>query len=365
MGDLHEKIREMEAAMSAAKYNKSSEHWFGLMKSQIAKLREKIEKKAAGKGGGEGWFVKKTGNATVILVGFPSVGKSTLLNALCGTKSKVAAYEFTTLDCIPGTLNYNNAKIQILDVPGVISGAAYGKGRGKEVLAMARNADLVLFVIDALHPEHFAALQKEVYDVGIRVNQIKPDVKIVKKVRGGISLNSTVKLSKVSAETLTAILHEFKMMSADVVIRSDIDIDQFIDCIEGNRKYVPAIVCVNKADLIDDRQRRHLPELLPNPIFVSAEKRDGIDELKENIFNTLNFVRVFLKEVNKKPDLDEPMILTRPATIKAVCEHIHRDFVRKFKFSRVWGKGAKFPGQMFRNVDKVLEDGDIVEIHVR
>ena len=365
MTDLHSKIQEMETAMSKAKYNKATEHWFGLMKIQIAKLREKIEKKTAGKGGGEGWFVKKTGNATVILVGFPSVGKSTLLNALCGTKSKVAAYEFTTLDCIPGTLNYNNAKIQILDVPGVISGAAYGKGRGKEVLAMARNADLVLFVIDAIHPEHFSALQKEVYDVGIRINQQKPDVKIVKKVRGGVSINSTVKLSKVSAETLNAILHEFKMMSADVVIRNDIDIDQFIDAIEGNRKYVPAIVCVSKADLLDEKSRRQLHELLPHSIFVSAEKGEGLDELKEKIFNCLKFVRVFLKEVNKKPDLDEPMILTRPATLKSVCEHIHRDFVKKFKYARIWGKGAKFPGQMFRNLDKVLEDGDIVEIHIR
>ena len=210
MADLHEKIREMEEAMTKAKYNKSTEHWFGLMKSQIAKLREKIEKKAAGKGGGEGWFVKKTGNATVILVGFPSVGKSTLLNALCGTKSKVAAYDFTTLDCIPGTLNYNNAKIQILDVPGIISGAAFGKGRGKEVLAMARNADLVLFVVDALHPGHYPTLIKEIYDVGIRTNQRKPIVKIVKKSRGGLSMSSTVKLTKVSADTLSSILKDSK-----------------------------------------------------------------------------------------------------------------------------------------------------------
>ncbi len=365
MSDLHGKIKEMEDAMSKAKYNKSSEHWFGLMKSQIAKLREKIEKKTAGKGGGEGWFVKKTGNSTVILVGFPSVGKSTLLNALCGTKSKVAAYDFTTLDCIPGTLNYNNAKIQILDVPGIIAGAAFGRGRGKEVLAMARNADLVLFVIDALHPEHFTALKKEVYDVGIRTNQRQPVVKIVKGVRGGISINSTVKLTKVSLETLTAILKEFRLMNSGVVIRDDVDIDQFIDCIEGNRKYVPSIVCVSKADLLDDKQRRQLHELLPNPFFVSAEKKQGLDELKEKIFNSLNFARIYLKEVNKKPDLDEPMILTNPATVKTVCEHIHRDFVRKFKFARVWGKGAKFPGQQFRNLDKVLSDGDIVEIHVR
>lgn len=365
MADLHEKIREMEEAMTKAKYNKSTEHWFGLMKSQIAKLREKIEKKAAGKGGGEGWFVKKTGNATVILVGFPSVGKSTLLNALCGTKSKVAAYDFTTLDCIPGTLNYNNAKIQILDVPGIISGAAFGKGRGKEVLAMARNADLVLFVVDALHPGHYPTLIKEIYDVGIRTNQRKPIVKIVKKSRGGLSMSSTVKLTKVSADTLSSILKEFKIMNADVVIRDDIDIDQFIDSIEGNRKYVHAIVCVNKTDLLSDKDKHKLKELLHNPVFVSAEKKEGIDDLKENIFNSLNFVRVFLKEVNKKPDLDEPMILTKPALVRSVCEHIHRDFVRKFRFVRIWGKSSKFPGQQFRNLDKELMDGDIVEIHVR
>ncbi|MBI4145979.1 GTP-binding protein [Candidatus Woesearchaeota archaeon] len=363
--DEHSKIKELEDAMSKAKYNKATEHWFGLMKSQIAKLREKIEKKTAGKGGGEGWFVKKTGDATVILVGFPSVGKSTLLNTLCGTQSKTAAYEFTTLTCIPGTLTYKNAKIQILDVPGIIEGASTGKGRGKEVLAMARNANLVLFIVEALHPEHLPLLKKEVFDVGIRLTARKPEVKIVRKTKGGISIHSTVKLTKVSPETLTAILREFKMVNTDVVIRDDIDIDQFIDAIETNRAYVPGIVCISKADLLDSHQKKQIAEQLPGSIFVSAEKKHGIEELKDAIFKRLDFVRVYLKEVNKKPDLDVPLILTRPATLKAVCEHIHRDFARKFKYARVWGKGAKFEGQMFRNLEKELIDQDIVEIHIR
>lgn len=362
--DEMSKIKDLEDQMAKAKYNKSSEHWFGLMKSQIAKLREKIEKKSAGKGGGEGFAVKKTGNATVILVGFPSVGKSTLLNALAGTESKTAAYEFTTLDCIPGTLNHRHAKIQVLDVPGIISGAAFGRGRGREVLAMARNADLVMFVVDALHPEHFPALEKEVYDVGIRVNEEKPDVKIVKKAKDGISLHSTMPLTKVSKDTLVAILKDCKIMNADVVVRSDITMDQFIDCIGGNRKYVRAITCVSKADLLDEKGKKKLLDLLPNPVFVSAERKYGIDKLKDKIYDSLEFVRIYLKQVNKKPDMDEPLILTHPATLRMVCEKIHRDFVKKFKFVRVWGKGAKFPGQQFRNLEKKLEDGDIVEIHV-
>lgn len=65
--------------------------------------------------------------------GFPSVGKSSLLTILTGTESEAAAYEFTTLTCIPGVIHYNDAKIQLLDLPGIIEGAAQGKGRGRQV----------------------------------------------------------------------------------------------------------------------------------------------------------------------------------------------------------------------------------------
>jgi hypothetical protein len=81
-----------------------------------------------GGGGGDGFEVTKFGDGRVALIGFPSVGKSTLLTQLTGTTSEVAAYEFTTLTCIPGIIHYNDAKIQLLDLPGIIEGASEGKG---------------------------------------------------------------------------------------------------------------------------------------------------------------------------------------------------------------------------------------------
>ena len=360
-----EKIDELEAFMSKAQYNKHTEHAFGVMKAQIARLREKIEKESKKKGGGHGFAVKKTGDATVILLGFPSVGKSTLLNKLTGTKSAVAAYAFTTLTVIPGLLEYNKAKIQILDVPGVISGAASGKGRGKEVLAMIRNCDLILMVVDALNPEQFDALKKEVFDVNVRINQMSPDVKIEKKERGGISITSTVPLTKISKETMKDILREFRLNNADVVVRTDIDIDQFIDAIEANRKYVPAVIVVSKTDLLDESQNKALQKTLHPDLMISAHTGQNMEELKELIFRQLKFMRIYLKEVGKKPDLDVPMIVKENTTVEEICNKIHRDFVKKFRFCRIWGKSAKFPGQQFSTLDKQLQDGDIVEIHVK
>lgn len=364
MVKLQDKIKDLEKQLSTTKYNKATEKAFGVMKAQLAKLKDTAEKRAGvGKGSG-GWFIKKSGDGTVVLLGFPSVGKSTLLNALTGTKSKVAAYAFTTLTVIPGMMLYNKAKIQILDVPGIVSGAASGSGRGKEVLAMVRNADLILILIDALHPEHYEAILKEVYETGVRMNKRAPDVKITKKPKGGLDIGSTIKLTKLTIETITAVCKEFKINNAEVLIRTDIDVDEFIDAIEGNRKYIPGIVTVTKSDLATREQLEKIRKTINPEVFVSAEKNRNIDELRESLFNHLKFIRLYLKEINQKPDLDEPLVLKSGATIRTVCDHLHRDFVKKFKFAKIWGKSAKFPGQIFLKLDKELQDGDIIEIHL-
>jgi small GTP-binding protein len=108
-----------------------------------------------------------------------SVGKSSLLNEVTDTKSEAAAYEFTTLTCIPGNLVINDTKIQLLDLPGIIEGAAGGKGRGREVIAVARSADLILMVLDGAREynnQHRDILERELETMGIRLNQNPPDI---------------------------------------------------------------------------------------------------------------------------------------------------------------------------------------------
>jgi small GTP-binding protein len=365
MPEYDSKIKELEDRIANTKYNKKTQHAIGQYKAQIAKLKERQEMRSSSKGGGsDGYSVRKTGDGTVILLGFPSVGKSTLLNSLTNANSEVGSYAFTTLTVVPGLLEHKFAKIQILDVPGIVHGAASGRGRGKEVLSTIQSADLVLILVDALHPEHLPVIHKEIRETGVRINEKKPDVKIVKKAKGGISVGSTVKLTKLDRETIVAIMREFKISNADVVLRTDVDIDQFIDVLEGNKKYVPSILVMNKMDLVSPERLKVLKKKLKPDLCISAQKKEHIDELKDLIFDRLDLMRIYLKEPGKDADMEVPLIAFRKNKIRDLCEKLHKDFVSKFKFARVWGKSAKFGGQKLM-LGHTLKDGDILELHMR
>jgi uncharacterized protein len=361
---MNEKITELQKELSTTKYNKRSQHHIGLIKAKIAVLKKKDEARSQSKGGGEGYSVRRSGDATAILVGFPSVGKSTLLNALTNANSEVGAYAFTTLKVIPGTLDINDAKIQILDVPGIVKGAASGTGRGKEVLGCIRNADLVIFVIDVFAPEHLNVLRSEVYNSNLRVNSVPPDVKLVKTSRGGIDVGSTVKLTKTTNKTIESILKEFRINNARITIRTDISAEELIDVIENNKHYVPGITVLTKIDLAQKETLARARRLVNPDMEVSAEKDINIESLKELIFSSLSLIRVFTKEARKPPDMTEPLIMKSDCTIKAVCDKLHKDFTSKFKFARLWGS-SKFPGQIIKKLKTPIRDRDIVEIHTR
>ena len=130
---LTDKIAEIEEEITNTKYNKATQHHIGKLKAKLSKLREEVVISSSGPRG-SGYGVRKAGDATVALVGLPSVGKSTLLNCLTDAESETGSYAFTTLDVVPGVLKYKDANIQILDLPGLIEGAARGAGRGLSLI---------------------------------------------------------------------------------------------------------------------------------------------------------------------------------------------------------------------------------------
>jgi small GTP-binding protein len=352
--NLSQEIKRLEEEIKRTPYNKATEHHIGRLKAKLAKLKEELEKQRQKKSKGVVFSLKKEGDASVFLVGFPSVGKSTLLNALTGAKSEVADYDFTTLKPVPGMLDYKGAKIQIVDVPGLIEGASKGRGRGREVLSFIRNADLIVIVTDVFTLHQIDVIKRELYESGIRLDCKPPEVILKKRDRGGIKITSTVPLS-IDEKTIVEILKENKIHNAEITIREDLTIDRLIDAILGNRVYIPSITVVNKFDL-------YQPNLPDGVIPISAEKSFNLDVLKEEIYRKLEFIRIYLKPPGGKADFEEPLIMRKGCTIADVCRKLHRGMVEDFRYAKVWGRSVKYQGQRV-GLDHVLEDEDIVTIY--
>ena len=359
---LPEKIRAIEEEMKRTQIHKHTEHHVGLLKAKLARLKAEQEKVQKSGRGGVGFEIKKGGDCTVVLIGLPSVGKSTILNRLTNAKSKVASYAFTTLSAVPGILEYKCAKIQIIDLPGIISGAATGTGRGRRVLSVARNADLVLLVLDVFQPGQIGVLKKELHEIGIRLNTLPPDVSIKRTSQGGLGITMTCKLTKLSESTIQAILNICGIHHANVVVKEDITDDELIDVVTGNRQYVPAITVLNKIDLVNAEYMAQVKSKIGEAFIpISADRDINLGALKDAIYNQLNFIRVYLKPRNGKVDLNEPLVITAGSTISDVCAKIRRRFIHEAKYALITGPSVRFNSQRV-GMDHILQDQDIVTV---
>uniref|UniRef100_A0A915IYF7 OBG-type G domain-containing protein n=1 Tax=Romanomermis culicivorax TaxID=13658 RepID=A0A915IYF7_ROMCU len=201
---------------------------------------------------------------------FPSVGKSTLLTNLAGVYSEVAEYEFTTLTTVPGVVRYKGAKIQLLDLPGIIEGAKDGKGRGRQVIAVARTCDLILIVLDVLKPlGHKRIIERELEGFGIRLNKTPPNIYFKKKDKGGLNLTST---------------------ELDIIYK------------------------------------------IPHCVPLSAHHKWNFDDLLEKIWCYLNLIRIYTKPKGQLPDYSAPIVVHAEAhLIEDLCAKIHKNLLKELK----------------------------------
>jgi small GTP-binding protein len=381
MSTIPEQILALEEEIRELPYHKGTERHIGLLRARIARLKDKqIEgTQKAGSGGGGGYAVKKQGDATVVLVGPPSVGKSTLINQLTNAQSKVAPYAFTTLTVIPGMMRFKEAYIQILDVPGIIQGAEEGKGRGREVLSVIRGCDLVVVITDIHHLDNFESIEAALDRNGIRINQDPPDISIEKRPQGGMGIQSNIR-QELSDDEIKDIAHEFGIRSAYITLREKITINRLTDAFSANRVYVKGMRVLNKIDELEDSnlqfpisnfqsnsnsqikklKKSELTEdwkLETGDYFpISADKGIGIEELKSAIWEKLGFLTIYLVEQYSDPDFENPSIVKKDDTLLDVAKEIGSEFAADKKSAKIWGPGAKFPGQEVSLSTKV-QDG--------
>ncbi|RNJ79385.1 MAG: TGS domain-containing protein [Nitrosopumilus sp. B06] len=361
---IPEKIKAIQDEMAKTQINKATEHHIGLLKAKIAKLKREQEDNLVKKSGikSDGFDVRRSGDATVVFIGLPSVGKSTLLNKLTDAKSTVGAFQFTTLTVVPGMMEYRGARIQVLDLPGIIKGASTGKGLGKRILSVARSADLVLLMLDVFQPYHENVLVDELGNIGIRLNQLPPNITIEKAGMGGIAIAQQVKLTKITEKHLKDILHLYGIVSARVVTREDLTSEQLADHIAGNISYSKSLTILNKIDLVDGEFLEDLCSKIKSEVVqVSANSDINIELLKEKIYEKLKFIRIYLRPKGGETDYKEPLIARESDTVEDICNKLHRRMKREFRYGLVWGKSVKFGGQRV-GLGHTLQDEDVLTI---
>ena len=357
------KIEELQEQYSKTKYNKATNKYLGMLRNKIATIRKAMENQT--RRAGTGYSVRKSGNATVALVGFPNAGKSSLLHVLTGVESKIADYAFTTLDVIPGMLEYSGAKIQVLDLPGLIQGAHVGKGGSLKIISVIRVADLILFVIDVNLYTQLYQLIEELGLLNIRLNQKRPSIRFEKGLVGGINIESN-RHRVPNKDVIQSVLNEFKIFNGELIFYSDTTDQQLIDFIADNCVYIRGAVALNKIDTVDARKVEAIKKEITaktgmRVIPISAKMTENIDDLKGTVFAGLELIRVYLKPKDGNPDFNAPLVLEKGATIIDVVRKINTKLVKSIRYAYVSGPSSKFDNQRVGEEHKVM-DGDVVTV---
>lgn len=302
---IEEKKAALQDMLSAIPKHKGTEKLQADIKSRLAKLREESQKKKPSKSTYDPFKVEKQGAGQVVLVGYPNVGKSSLLGALSRAKVKIAEYPYTTSQPVAGMMPYRDTHVQIVDGPPIMP-----ENFPPGFMNTIQSADALLIMVDAL--------------AGDCLEQL---------------------------EGILELLHEKKI----------IDITEEQDEVIAPKPYM---IVAGKVDNPEGRENLQLiRELKPELELhgVSAEG-DGLEEFKENVFRLLDVIRVYGKAPGRPADMDQPFILKRGSTVLDFAEEIHKDFASNLKSALVWGS-ARFDGQAVPR-DHVLEDGDVVELQM-
>jgi ribosome-interacting GTPase 1 len=364
-----EKLRALEEFISAVPKHKGTENLLLWARRRMAELREEIEERRRKRvGGGPRLFIEKQGAAQVVLLGPPNSGKSSILAALTRARPEIAPWPFTTQTPQPGMLQYEDVQIQLVDTPPLVLDDPDNTINNR-VLGLARNADALILVVGLDEGDPASTLKRLIGildERGIYITRTRGIARIIKSREArGIRVTGHGRLVGFTEDDLRRFLASYRIYNAIVEIEGDVTLDDVEAAIYKSPIYKPSIIILNKADLPGAEQRalearRTAPPDVP-VLVASARTRRGLEGLGRLVFERLGLIRVYTKQPNKEPD-PEPLILPRGSTVLDAAKRIHSRLVKHFRYAKVWGPSAKYPGQRVGG-DHILEDGDVVEIH--
>ncbi len=368
-----EKLRLLREFLSLVPKHKGTAKLRVQVKKQMTALRREMEerkRRRAGKGGPK-FFVQKEGSAQLAIIGLTNVGKSSLLVATTNANVRVSPHLYTTRKPVPGMLVYEDLQFQLVETPSLMEGSSDGKAWGLQTLALARNADGLILMVDLSQDPigQLFSVEKELERARIFVTKPQSHVEVEKKSMGvGLRIVLFGKLVQCTIREVERLLRSYSITDAVVKVHGEATLDEIEESIFESTVYKPAVVVANKADHDSSGSEvRKLEAEIDNElpiISVSCKTQKGLTELGKVLFEVLDIVRIYTKEPKRKKFSKTPFILRKGATVSDLAENVHSDFRRKFSFAKIWAERLAFSPQKVGSTFK-LEDGDIIEIHTR
>ncbi len=359
------KIKALEEFLKVAPKHKGAENLLYWARRRLAELRQELEtERKKRKGGYNPFVVEKEGAAQVVLFGIPNSGKSSIIAKTTRAKVEVSPRPFTTTVPAVGMMPFEDIYFQLVEAPSVAPGVSWVH----RSIGLVRNADLVALVLDlSLNPiKQYKYLVELLEQSGVSLKKPKGKVEIQRERSGGIKV-VIMGETDFSVEDVKSLLRAYKIHSATVKITGKVTLEDVEKAILGTNQYKPSVIILNKADLPGAKEK--IEEFLKfykgdAPVVVtSTVTGEGLKDLGPTFFKTLEIIRVYTKKPHGDV-ADKPLILKKGATIEDVAKAIHSRMLKGFKFAKVWGPSAKYPGERVGLGHEVM-DGDIVEIHYK
>jgi ribosome-interacting GTPase 1 len=300
-----EKIAALEEMLAIMPKHKGTDHLRAELRSRIAKLTQQAGKKSGTQR--VSMIIEKEGAAQVAVVGLPNAGKSQLIASVTNAAPTVADYPFTTYAASPGMMPFENIQIQLIDTPPLVPQMIEWW-----LPPMLRRADALLIVVDlnAAPLEQMASISEQLRQMRISLGPDEADEGILSRQRV---------------------------------------------LVVGNKMDIPGTDAGCNALQTGYGGKLSLA-------YISARDGFGLEEMKRKVFQVLGIIRVYTKTPGQRPDMNDPIILPKGSTLADAAEAVHKDFRARLKYARLWGSG-KHDGIMVKR-DHVLQDGDIIELHV-
>ncbi|HEX3146502.1 MAG TPA: GTPase [Gemmataceae bacterium] len=305
-----EKLAALKKMWVILPKHKASEKVQAILKTKISEVSDEVEAVKSGpKKATAGYKIPRQGSGTIVFLGGPNGGRSSLLRKLTKATPEVAPYPFTTREPSPGMMDWEDVRLQLIDLP-PITADFYEP----YVTDFARTADAAILVVD----------------LGDDDGPFAAETVLERLAARKLHLVGT----RPEAEEDPTIFHVRTLLVANKVDA------------EG---------AGDRLDILKEMIGTRMP-ILP----VSAERGDGMDELRTRLFQLLEVMRIYSKLPGKPADMKAPFTIPIGGTVLDFAEKVHSNLAETLKAAKVWGS-AQFDGQTVKR-DHVLRDKDVVEL---